>query len=115
MASNYLSTPAGNEQQFKAVLTTTAATTLVTAGDNGARVTLIRATEVAGATPTLILSIFDGTTSYQLRGAKALTAYEVYQDFDVRLLRNEILRAQASAANQVHITGLFLDIQRGSA
>lgn len=114
MSSNYLSTPSGNEQQFKVVLTTTGVTTLVTGGDNGARVTLVRAAEVAGATPTLRLEVWDGSTAYQIKGAKALTAYEVYQDFDIRLLRGEVLRAVASAADQIHITGLYVDITRGS-
>lgn len=114
MSSNYLSTPAGNEQQFRVVLSSTGVTELVTGGDNGARVTLVRAAEVAGATPTLRLEIWDGSTAYQIKGAKALEPHEVYQDFDIRLLRGDVLRAQASAADEIHITGLYVDITRGS-
>jgi hypothetical protein len=114
MTSNFLSTPAGNEQPFKFVLAATTVTTLVTAGDNGARVTLVRIAETAGTLATVRLEIWNGTTAYIIKGAKALTAHEVYKDFDIRLLKGEVLRAEASLTG-VHITGLYVDISRGSA
>lgn len=117
MSSNFLSVPTGNERPFSSLMTTTAAVALVTAGDNGARVTLIRAAEIAGTSvTTLRLDVLNaaGTSSVQIRGAKALTAHEVYQDYDVRLLRGEVLRATASTSTGVNITGLYVENPRGS-
>lgn len=107
--SSYLTTFFGVEQPFKQSLTTTSAVALVTAGSNGARVTLVRASEKAGGTPTLTLDILasDGVTSYSLH-TKALTAGQVYRETDVRLLGGEKLRATASVSNQVDVTGLYV-------
>lgn len=87
---------------------------LVTAGNNGARVTVIRAAEISAvSTTTLRLEIVTATSTFQIRGAKALAAHEVYQDFDVRLLKGEVLRAVASTSSAVHITGLYVEPSRG--
>lgn len=116
MSSTYLSVPSGNEKPFSSMMTTTSAVALVTGGNNGARVTVIRAAEIAGTSvTTLKLDILNAaaTSAVQIRGAKALAAHEVYQDFDVRLLKGEVLRATASTSTGVHISGLYVENPRG--
>lgn len=88
-------------------LTTTSATALYDASKSSALLVSIIAVEIAGATPTLTLDIFDGTTTYYLQNAVAMTAKQRLQiDLLVPLKVGEQLRATASAANQidVHIT-----------
>ncbi len=116
MSDEYLTSLVGIEGPFKAILSTTGATTLLTAGANGTRVTLIRATNVTTNTPTLALGILsaDGLTTYRLRGAIAMTSGQVYVDEDgARLLAGEKLVAQAGTGNEVHVTGLYVDPSRG--
>lgn len=91
----------------RAKLTTTAATTILDPDKSGALLLSIIAIEIAGATPTLTLDIFDGTTTYYLQNAVAMTARQRLQiDILVPLKVGEKLRATASAANQIdiHIT-----------
>lgn len=109
MTSNYLTTPNGIEKPFHEKLSTTNAVALVTAGSASARVTIMRAAEMAGGTPTLQLDVLnsDGVTAYMLRTG-AMTARQVYIDYDVRLLAGEKLRATASVSNQVDVTGLYV-------
>jgi hypothetical protein len=88
-------------------LTTTSATTLHDADRSGALILSIIAVEIAGATPTLTLDIYDGTTTYYLQNAVAMTAKQrLLIDLLVPLKVGEKLRATASAADQidVHIT-----------
>jgi hypothetical protein len=109
--SNYLTTLFGNEQPFSSRMTTTDAVALVSGGNNGARVTLIRVAEVAAvSSTTLRLDILDraGTSSVQIRPAKALAVGEVYRETDVRLMKGEVLRATASISSGVNITGLYI-------
>lgn len=116
MSDEYLTSLVGIEGAFKAVLTGTGAVTLLTAGANGTRVTLIRAVNVTANTPTLALGILsaDGLSTFRLRGVVAMTAGQVYvDDFGARLLPGEKLVAQAGAGNEVHCTGLYVDPPRG--
>ena len=85
-------------------LTTTGATTLVDPAKSGVLLLSIVAVEIAGATPTLTLDIYDGTTTYYLQNAVAMTAKQRLQiDILVPLKVGEKLRATASAANQIDI------------
>ncbi len=110
----YLTTLIGVEQPFKVILAGTGATTLVTAGQNGTRVTVIRCANVTANTPTLALGVLsaDGISTYRLRGVVAMTAGQVYKDYDVRLLPGEKLQAQAGTGNEIHCTGLYVDPPR---
>lgn len=88
-------------------LTTTSATTLIDPDKSGVLLLSIVAVEIAGATPTLTLDIYDGTTTYYLQNAVAMTAKQRLQiDLLIPLKVGEKLRATASAANQidVHVT-----------
>jgi len=84
-------------------LTTTSATVLY--GGSGIKRTVILsviATEIAGATPTLTLELFDGTTSYYLRNALAMTAKQtlIFNE-PLALQSGWSLRATAGTANQI--------------
>lgn len=90
------------QKRFK--LTTTSATTIYDADKSSALLVSILAVEIAGATPTLTLDIYDGTNTYYLQNAVAMTAKQRLQvDILVPLKVGEKLRATASAANQVDI------------
>ena len=85
-------------------LTTTAATTIYDPDRSPGLLLSIIAVEIAGATPTLTLDIYDGTTTYYLQNAVAMTARQRLQiDILVPLKVGEELRATASAANQIDI------------
>lgn len=90
------------------VLSGTSATTIVDGGNTGCTVEYVRACEVAGATPTLILDIYRGGVAYKIRGTLAMTANTPYTDRDpIQLEAGDLLRATASAANQVHVTATY--------
>ena len=97
-------------KQASVVLSAITATTIVTATTTTGALTVeyVRLTEVAGAVPTVILDIYDGTTAYKIRGTLAMVANTPYVDRDPLLLEpGWSLRATASAANQVHVTALY--------
>jgi hypothetical protein len=86
-------------------LSGTSATTIVDGGNTGCTVEYVRACEVSGNTPTLILDIYRGGVAYKIRGTLAMTANTPYTDRDfIQLEAGDLLRATASAANQVHVT-----------
>lgn len=96
-------------KQAATVLSGTSATAIVTASTTTGALTVeyIRCAEVAGATPTLTIDIYDGSTAYKIR-VKAMTAGEVYIDNAPILLEpGWSLRVTAGAANQVHATALY--------
>ncbi len=89
-------------------LSTTNATTIVSGGNTGCTVEYIRVCEVAAATPTVILDIYRGGVAYKIRGTLAMVANTPYTDRDpIQLEAGELLRATASAANQVHATATY--------
>ena len=95
-------------QTAAVVLSGTSATTIVDGGETGCTVEYVRACEVSGNTPTVILDIFRGGVAYKIRGTLAMTANTPYTDRDViQLEAGELLRATASAANQVHVTASY--------
>ena len=92
----------------KVALSSTAATTIVDGGNTGATVEYVRATEVAGSTPTLILDIYSASTAYKIRGTLAMTAHTPVVDANpIQLEAGELLRATASAANEIHVTATY--------
>ena len=96
-------------KQAAVILSTTGATAIVTATTTTGALTVehIRVAEVAGATPTLTLDIYDGSTAYKIR-VKAMTAGEVYTDTSPILLEpGWSLRATAGTINQAHVTALY--------
>lgn len=98
-------TDAGILKTAKVVLNSTAAVTIVTAPSNGCTVEYVRLCEVTGATPTVILDIYNGSTAYKIRGTLAMTAHTPWTDANpIQLENGETLRATASAADQVHAT-----------
>jgi hypothetical protein len=99
----------GNLQPAQVKLTTADPTVIVSGGQSGATVVGIYAAEIAGATPTLTLEKYDGTTRYFIRGAKAMTAYEEYsRDVFIVLKPNESLRAEAGTANQIDVVAAYI-------
>jgi hypothetical protein len=90
----------------------TATTATVLYGGSGTKRTVIVsviAVEVAGATPTLTLDLFDGTTAYRLRNALAMTARQTFIfNEPIVLPVNWSLRATASAADQIECFVTFM-------
>jgi hypothetical protein len=105
--------PNGREAPIKEILPGSAQV-LYTAGDNGATIVGLRIAEVAAATPTVTLDVHDGSTAYELAHLRAFTAKETWNAITldgvpVVLLPGESLRATASAANQLHATGVVIE------
>lgn len=92
------------------ILTTTGATVLY--GGSGTKRTVILsvvAVEVAAATPTLTLDLFDGTTAYRLRNALAMTAKQTFIfNEPIVLPVNWSLRATADTPNQIECFVTFM-------
>lgn len=106
--------PIGRETPIKQNLTTTSAVALYTAGKNGGAVLGVRVAEVAGATPNITLDVYNGATSTVVVYQKVFSAKEVYEPVRVDgvpivLFPNEVLRATASVASQLHITGVAIE------
>lgn len=115
MTSNYLSTPSGNEAPFSSLNTSTTVN-LVTAGNNGARVTLLRCAEINGvSSTTLQVEVVPAaaTTATQIRSSSALGVREVWKEYDIRLLRGEVLRAVTSISSGAHFSGLVVIPPKG--
>jgi len=94
----------GNLQTKYTKLTTTSATTVLDGGQSGATAVAIYACEISGNTPTLSIDRFDGTTATFVRPVKALASKEeVTKEVLLVLKAGELLRATASAANQVDV------------
>lgn len=95
----------GNLQTKYTKLTTTSATTILDGGQSGATAVAIYACEISGNTPTLSIDRYDGTTATYVRPpSKPLAAREeVTKEVIIILKAGELLRATASAANQVDV------------
>lgn len=90
------------------ILNDTNAKTIVDGGFTGCTVEYVRICEVSGNTPTVILDIYRGGVAYKIRGTLATTANSPYTDRDpIQLEAGDLLRATASAANQVHATATY--------
>lgn len=91
-------------------LTTTGLTTILEGGQSGVIVVAIYAAEINGSTPALTIDHFTGTTTTYLRNLKNMTAREEYtRDVIIVLKAGELLRATASAANQVDVMVTYIN------
>lgn len=105
----------GRETPIAVKLDGTTPITLASGGNNGVTVIALRLAEVAGATPTVTLDIYDGAAVVaELAHLRAFTAKDVWlpvtlDGVPVQLLPGQTLRATASAANQVHVTGIMIE------
>lgn len=105
MAHNYINA--------KADLTSTDETTFYTvASSTTAIVKSILVSEDAGATPTLTVTLTNGSDVFSLFKTKALTANGTLEFLSSPLVltAGEILKVTASAANQLHVVASILEI-----
>lgn len=96
-------------------LTSSSPTTVLQATSR-TTLTSIICTEIAGATPSLTIEIYDGTSSFYLRNAKPMTARETFiLNEVVPLNAGQELRVTASVANQIDciVTYMPSDPHRG--
>jgi hypothetical protein len=108
--------PFGRESGLFKRLTDTNNTIVVTAGNNGGTVLALRASEINGSTPTLVLEVIDDSSTVvsQICNLRAFTAREVWEvaradGVPIVLPPGYALRAKASAANQIDISGVYVD------
>lgn len=105
--------PIGRETPFKFILPNSVQV-LYTAGNNGATILALRIAEVAAATPTVTLDVYNGTTAYEIAHLRAFTAKEIWEAIKtdgvpVVLLPGETLRATSSGNLQLHVTGVAIE------
>lgn len=73
-------------------------------------------TEIAGATPSLTVAVFDGTSTFYLRKEKPMAARETFVFSEiVPLNAGQELRVTASAANQIDCIVTYLPNVPGAA
>jgi hypothetical protein len=82
-------------------LTGSSPTTVFTAKSRATLISII-CTEIAGATPSLTIEVFDGTSSFYLRKLAPMTARQTFVfNEPIALNAGQELRVTASAANQI--------------
>lgn len=93
----------GIPQTERAILTTTAATVLLQAGQNGNFVHSIYVAEASGNVTTVVVDIFDGTTAYKLTGLRSLAANgDLQLQVEQQIETGWSVRATAGTANRLH-------------
>lgn len=93
----------GIPQTERVILTTTGATVLLEAGENGNFVHTVFVAETTGNNTTVIIDAFDGTTAHKITGAHPITAsLGIAIEINQRLEPGWSIRATASAANRLH-------------
>ena len=104
---------ANNYKNAKIDLTNTNLTSVITAA-SGSTVIIksIIASEDAGSTPTLTLTLVNGSDIFNLYKDKAFSSKQTLELLTQPLVLNsgEILKAQSSAGNQLHIVVSYLEI-----
>ncbi len=96
----------GTAQNMLFKLSTANATVIAGNAVGSVIVYWVQFAEIAGATPAITLETYDGTTSFFHIKSKALTANGfIMFDAGIWLAPNQFLRATASAANQIDVTG----------
>lgn len=105
--TSVVSNIAGVLDTERAILSTTNATTLLTADENGSEVMSIHVAEYSGNADSIVLDCYDvtNTTAYQLTGTQAVSANTTFT-FEVPFVlpRGWTLRATATTANRFHVT-----------
>lgn len=99
----------------KKKLTGTSVTEVVAAGGRQT-VASINCAEIAGATPTITLEIYDGTDSFYITKGEMLSANrpKLY-DQGWLLQPTESIRATASAANQIDVIVTLVERNLGAS
>ncbi len=104
---------ANNYKNAKVDLSTTNLTTLITT-ETGSTIIIksILISEDAGSTPSLTLTLVNGSDIFSLFKDKAFSAKQTLELLSQPLVLSsgEILKAQASAANQLHVIVSYLEI-----
>ena len=104
---------ANNYKNAKVDLSTTNLTTLITT-ETGSTIIIksILISEDAGSTPSLTLTLVNGSDIFSLFKDKAFSAKQTLELLNQPLVLStgEILKAQASAANQLHVVVSYLEI-----
>tara|TARA_R100001086_G_scaffold1438_1_gene901 strand:- start:187 stop:507 length:321 start_codon:yes stop_codon:yes gene_type:complete len=104
---------ANNYKNAKVDLTTNNLTNVLTAAtDSTIIVKSILTSEDTGNTPTLTLSLVNGSDTFNLYKDKSFSSKQTIELLTQPLVisSGEILKAQASAANQLHIVVSYLEI-----
>jgi hypothetical protein len=103
---------AGTPTPIAVKLTTTDPTAIAGSATERTHVVWFQCAEIAGATPTLTVEIYNAatTTSYYLRNALAFASGRASVLFEngITLEKNQFLRVTAGAANQVDVVGMAL-------
>ena len=97
----------------KSDLTTTNLTTVYTVPSaTTAIIKSILVSEDTGATPTIDITLVESSNIFSIFKSKALSANQTLELLDKPLViqAGEILKAQASAANQLHVIVSYLEI-----
>ena len=104
---------ANNYKNAKVDLTTTNLTSVITvASGSTVIVKSILVSEDAGSTPSITLTLVNGSDIFNLFKDKAFSAKQTLELLNQPLVLStgEILKAQASAANQLHVVVSYLEI-----
>lgn len=101
---------AGTPTPIAVKLTTTDPTNIAGSATARTHVVWFQCAEIAGATPTLTVEIYDGTTSFYLRNALVFASARSSVVFEngVTLEKGQFLRVTAGAADQVDVVGMAL-------
>ena len=104
---------ANNYKNAKIDLTNTDLTSVITtANKSTVIIKSMIASEDAGSTPSLTLTLVNGSNIFNLYKDKAFTSKQTLELLTQPLVLNsgEILKAQSSAGNQLHIVVSYLEI-----
>jgi len=104
---------ANNYKNAKIDLTNTNLTAVITAATGSTIIVKsILASEDAGSTPSLTLTLVNGSDIFNLYKDKAFSSKQTLELISQPLVisSGEILKAQASAGNQLHIIVSYLEI-----
>ena len=94
-------------------LSTTNLTNVITAAtDSTIIVKSILVSEDSGSTPNITITLVESSNIFNIFKSKALSANQTLELLDKPLViqAGEILKAQASAANQLHVIVSYLEI-----
>ena len=97
----------------KADLSSTSATTIYTVPSaTTAVIKSILVSEDSGSTPNITITLVESSNIFSIFKSKALSANQTLELLDKPLViqAGEILKAQASAANQLHLIVSYLEI-----
>lgn len=94
----------GSAEPIRAILTTTATTTIIPAVANILPLAKVHLCNVTAGAVVFDIEVFDGTTSFYLEKGRSLAANSSYELRDEILQNGHSLRAKAGAANAIHVS-----------